>query len=912
MFPGWSPRKRLFLGLILIILIGLALRVPYLITFHSELNMDEAVLGIMAQDIINGEKLPLFFYGQEYFGPLESLVAIPFFLIFSPSTFFLRLSVLILTLAGLLLFWQGFRLMNRDSNGLVAVGWLILSPMVLCVRSIQPSGHMGGLFCGGLIFYLTARAIVFRKWAWVNFFLWGLAVGFGLWMSPATLIYAIPSGCILLLNDVRVIRYFPLSFLGCLVGAYPFWVKSLTIRFGTFNFGQTELSRQPILSLLEDIWKSVLQMNSFLGYDLLPGPISLLTWLGILILLSLSVFFFFKRPGNRFSPKGLLWLFSWMVIALTLFAYSYVNAGRFGVVSYRYYIPILVGLALIFDCVLTETRNYHSLSGSLLFIGLLAVNLWTNVQGYKNQTFLRYEVHFEAPYLQWKGLLPSLEKERITRAYTDFLDEGPLNFGSRGKIVCSHYYNSRYPRLSLVVDGTRYPAFIFRDPAEAEFFKQGLDALGSPGYSSLDVPHYKIFFNIKAPEEAYEPLDREKMQISAYPNNASAAGLLDGNMATSWSTPGPQKGSEVIAFDLGREESLSRVDLIPNWSDTLPVQVVIETSLDNREWSQAVNLKTSSTLYWAGAHPGYKVLDGFNQYIFPGRKARYVRIKQTGTHPNPWELSEIILYSSKKKERIKPLVDWESMAAFLKGLGQRRIVGDLYASANMNHQSRKQIIANVRYNAAFPELRAKWDYAAEEIQAVAVHRRDQEEVLGFLKAQLYHYQVHPFGEYSLIYALENPFLTLKQLDLSAVELKTGHNQKDLPLMIDRHRKTRWTSGTPRRDDMFIACDLIKREKVSALILDPGTDFQDVAQKLKIYSSPDGLAWKEIDTQLRFHQTLRWTGSHLIGSGTSCAYIFPALETRYLKMVCQENQPAYYWSVAELSIWGPRDRVPRPG
>jgi hypothetical protein len=898
-------RKKQTILLSLIICLGIILRLPYLIKYHFAINMDEAVVGIMAQDILHGE-FPLFYYGQIYLGPLESFFTALFFLIFPHNTLTLRISILALTFLSLIIFWRGLCLMTKDRNGLYAFGWLILSPTILSVYSVLPRGHIGGIFSGSLVFYFAARIINAKKINWLDFLLFGSAIGFGLWMHPETIIYVFASGVIILLNNPRTILAVPFSILGCLTGGFPFWVKTIKMQFGTFNFGQNPLGTQSFLPLLKDFWQSVINMNGFLGYDSLTPFLSVVAWGGIILILLFSMACIIKWKDDELFSQKLVLIFSWLVIALTLLAYSFINASRFGFVSYRYYIPILIGLAFIFDLVFAEIGKGYPKLSLLMFLTLVILSLWANFQEFKNQTYLRYEVHFEEPYFQWRELPSFLEEKGIDRAYMDFFEEGPLNFVTREKIIGTNFYNTRYLRYSLMVDGTPNPAFVFRDKSEAKLFKRGLDSLESGRYSITQTPNYEIFYNIKAPGEIYTPINRKGIKIYANPNNNLASSLLDGNMATTWSTEGSQKGDESIFLDLGRVTDLARVDLISKWHDLPPVHIVIETSLDNRRWLEAADVPTSSTLYWTGEHPAYKVLEGFNQYIFPKRTTRYVRIKQMGANPNPWVLAEIYLYASDGGENPSSRIDWERLIAFLKEKGIKKVISDLFFSANVISRSADKITANVRYNESYPDdPRGKWDYSTEEMTAVAVQQKDLEEVLLYLNDQRWHYNMQTFGEYSLIFQLKSPLSPMNRLVPGEWEIKASHNQNGIRFMTNQIRGMVWQSMAPRRPGMFIICDLKNEKEVSAIILDPGKNLQDVANALKIYHSEDGTTWEEVNNALRFHTQIRWTGSHLIGSGTSSAYIFSPVKTRYLKIVCMDNNNVFYWSIGDLSILGPK-------
>jgi hypothetical protein len=902
--------QRLSLYVALILMGAVLFRLPYLIKFHYTLNFDEAVYGLMAQDILAGKGIPLFFYGQNYFGPLEALFTLPFFLLFSPTTLVLRISILTLTLLALFFFWQGYRLLVRESDGLVFLCWVALSPLVLTVRSIHPSGHMGGLFCGGLVFFLTAKAITSPWKPVLSFFLLGSASGLGLWMHPGTLIYILPAAVIILWNDFRSLRFLPFALLGGLIGGFPFWEKTLSLRFNTFNFGQSGPDRFAIWPFIKDLGQSLWNMHSFLANDLLPTSLALGVWAFFLVLLLAGFFLFFKKKKEGSSPEKKILLFSWLLILLTFFAYTFVQASRFQYISYRYYLPLLIGLGFIFDLVLNRFGQHNLVGRGLPLVILIVINLTTNVLGFRSETFYRYQFHLNGPYVRWVSLPPSIEEKGIERAYVDFLDEGPLNFVYNGRKIFSGFFDSRYRDRPWEVDASSDPAFIFPNPGEAGLFQQGLAAMGDPKYSILQTSDHTLFYKIRPPEEIFRPIDRKEITVSAFPNSKWSHQLVDGNANTIWSTAGPQKGEEVVLLDLNKPIPLTRMDLVPQWLESFPVHLVIETSEDGRVWSKAVDTETSNTLFWAGPHPVYKVWEGFFQYIFSERMARYVRLKQTGSSPLSWDLAEIFLYVKEPGKQSPPETDWEKVALFLKKEGISFIVSDPHGSSNVQKQSRGAISATVRFNNAYPDPKIREGIPAEEVQALAIHRRDQEQVNAFLKQQGWDFLKRDFGEYTLFYRLKNPLTFMKPIPIPALTVTPSHNPQEAPFLNDGAMATRWSSQAPRKTGMNLITDFGKTTRVSGLILDPGTHHQDAAEKIHLFYSSDGLSYQRINASFRFHKSLRWTGGHLIGNSIPTIYLFPALETRFLKIVCEEKNPDFYWSIAELTFLAPSPRLPR--
>ena len=91
--PGQRlPRRRTFyIGLGVLLLVGLAARLAVIGSQLGEIDGDEAVVGLMARHIAFLGERPVFYWGQPYLGSLEAFSAAPLFRLFDSSTFLLKL-----------------------------------------------------------------------------------------------------------------------------------------------------------------------------------------------------------------------------------------------------------------------------------------------------------------------------------------------------------------------------------------------------------------------------------------------------------------------------------------------------------------------------------------------------------------------------------------------------------------------------------------------------------------------------------------------------------------------------------------------------------------------------------------------------------------------------------------------------
>src|SRR3954451_22112671 len=78
-------------GLLALLLVGLAFRLAIIASPLGEIDGDEAVVGLMARHIAFVGERPVFYWGQPYLGSLEAFTAAPLFRLFDSSTPLLKL-----------------------------------------------------------------------------------------------------------------------------------------------------------------------------------------------------------------------------------------------------------------------------------------------------------------------------------------------------------------------------------------------------------------------------------------------------------------------------------------------------------------------------------------------------------------------------------------------------------------------------------------------------------------------------------------------------------------------------------------------------------------------------------------------------------------------------------------------------
>jgi len=153
-----SNRKLLFLALWLIVFgLCIVVRLPHFLSHNFFFDGDEAVIGIMARDFINGRSFPVYFYGQNYgLSFFETLPTAFFMKFFGSSIWALRLGSLVLYSLGITFIWQCF-IDNNTSRKIsyILIGIMILFPTWYLWGAMVRGGYLTAFTSICLLYYIT-------------------------------------------------------------------------------------------------------------------------------------------------------------------------------------------------------------------------------------------------------------------------------------------------------------------------------------------------------------------------------------------------------------------------------------------------------------------------------------------------------------------------------------------------------------------------------------------------------------------------------------------------------------------------------------------------------------------------------------------------------------------------------------
>lgn len=183
---------------------AIALRGWVLASPFGALDSDEAVWGLMARHVLDGE-LPLFFWGQAYGGTQEVFLTAGVFAAAGSSPLTLRLVPLVLFAMAALLVWRvGRRTVGEPAARIGAVVFTVW-PAYLIWKSTHAHGFYGAALVLSLLVLLFVARLADRE-SVGDLSALGLSVGLGWWATPQTALVSIPALAWLAWQRPRLLR----------------------------------------------------------------------------------------------------------------------------------------------------------------------------------------------------------------------------------------------------------------------------------------------------------------------------------------------------------------------------------------------------------------------------------------------------------------------------------------------------------------------------------------------------------------------------------------------------------------------------------------------------------------------------------------------------------------------------------
>ncbi len=292
-------------------------------------NSDEAIVGLMAKHILDGENF-LYFYGQSYMGSLDAYLVAFGFMILGEEIWVIRIVQIILY--GMVVIFSYLFVEKSFQNKTIAFisSLFLIFPAVNVVlyTTVSLGGYGEALLLGILSFYLAAllfkESTNRKKKIIVYLGLLGLILGLGLYVNPISLTMILPATLFVFWKLVKqnkrknkLIGIFLIFAVFFLLGSSPFWYSL----FFTNGF-----------SVLSEIGGSAVAIegNSYIQ-RLISHSISLVLF-GPTVILGLRPPWAIELIGGAFIPLIILF---WILIIYFLIKMN-INLLK----DYQFFLPL--------------------------------------------------------------------------------------------------------------------------------------------------------------------------------------------------------------------------------------------------------------------------------------------------------------------------------------------------------------------------------------------------------------------------------------------------------------------------------------------------------------------------------------------------------------------------------------------
>ena len=416
---------------------GIALRIW---VYRSELGVpdsDEAVVGLMALRLLDGE-WTTFFWGQGFGGSQEALLTAPVFWVAGPSWLALRLVPILLTAAAALVVWRvGRRTIGEPAATIAGCLAWIWPPFVIHRLTHQYGFYASGLLYSALLLlvglWLVERPTRARAGAF------GLVLGLALWQSAQVL--PVAAGVIVwtILKQQAWLRHVWVAVLLVIIGALPSIVWNARHDWGSFESTientttyahRLRIFVSPLLGMLLGLRTPYTQER------LLPAVATFAAYA------ALAALFVYGAWRARYRTSSLLYV----VAAVFPFVYAAAPQTLFSQEP-RYLIVLTPVLTLLIAQLATSYWR-----GVVVLATALAISVATLE---RMETYVR-EVPAQPPKAprDLGPLVSTLDELGLDRVYADFWLSYRLTFETDERIIAAQ---SKLERVG-VVNGDAIPA----------------------------------------------------------------------------------------------------------------------------------------------------------------------------------------------------------------------------------------------------------------------------------------------------------------------------------------------------------------------------------------------------------------------------------------------------------------------
>jgi hypothetical protein len=463
--PERAKPRWIIISVIAVVAAGVAMRVWILSSSMGALESDEAVVGLMARRLLQGE-FSTYYWGQKYGGTPEVVFVAALFKLFGSSVVVLKLAPILLSATAPLLVWRVGRRTVKEPSATVAALFTWTAPAYSVWWSTHEHLFYWNTIVLGLVIFLAALRIVQGDGSWPAALAIGLAAGIGWWASPMIVYFAAPAGLWLLFRLRRRALLLLWAIPSFVAGAAPSLVESAKHGLTLFD-----LPPQPVAN------GYIENLRAFASRGL-PAGLGLRMpfsgeWIpraaGPVLFIALIVFVGWRarRLGRDSQP---------ILLAAALFPFIFAASPLSWFVAEPRYLTLLVPIvALLLAWAFLGRQRSLAVPFMIVTLALSTTTLvWMDRRDMTTVT---------APDVKmperFGPLVALLDDSGIRRVYANYWIAYRLMFETNERIIARPYVASRYPPYSRAVERAPAIAYVLlRGSRSVDAFEQRFRSIG--------------------------------------------------------------------------------------------------------------------------------------------------------------------------------------------------------------------------------------------------------------------------------------------------------------------------------------------------------------------------------------------------------------------------------------------------
>ncbi len=644
----------------LLLLLGLALRLDFLIANNFTIDSDEAIVGLMAKHINEGIARPVFYYGQHYLGSLESMIAALFFKVFGINEISLKAVPLTFSIIFIALIFFLTKEISNKKSAFFAMLLASVAPSSLIIWS----GKARGGFIEVVVLGALALLLSFKwqksedKNKLLTFVIAGV-LGLGWWVNNQ-IIYFIPAIIIIYLTRIlcdkrdyfikkrlAIYDHFLIAVVGFFLGSILFWIYNFRHNFISFEMLQSDPANfiehaknffkysLPIILGAKRYWSKA---------DIFPYLTLVSYSLHIFLVL---VFAFYKKEKKEVI--GISYGGTFLVVFIsTFFFFSYSKFGSLYLAP-RYLLPLYVIIFPVLGVAIGKLYDKSKFLGITFLIALLSLYLISDYG--KKRALLGEPLIFEEQRASddHSDVISWLRKNKINVIRTNYWIGYRLAFETKEDIkflVSGIPHTIRIKSYeSLVSDDKRDLVPFLAVPREARYIRNALTYLGF-SYKQRRFKNYRLIYNIKKNYNDSDLVQVSKNLISleVSDNEALKHAINDSNIETRWGSGRGQASDMYVKFSFAIPTKVDIIEyILGNWEHDYPRELEIRGV--NKKGEEKILLTPNDYKmfsYYLGSsssNPKFKI---------PSDKYKSITFYQKGTDSFfDWSIAEMNFYSQK-------------------------------------------------------------------------------------------------------------------------------------------------------------------------------------------------------------------------------------------------------------------------